>query len=148
VNTVVEKGILRTYLCDSYSARKLGRASTASASRGGGAGVGASTSNFVLRPGTDSNEAIVRATKRGLYVTEMMGFGFNAVTGDFSRGASGFWIEDGQLAYPVSEVTISLNVDQLWQSIDAVGSDLDMRTSTASPTLRVASMTVAGQAGS
>ncbi len=147
-NVVVEKGILRTVLCDSYSARKLGRASTASASRGGGAGVGASTSNFILRPGTDSNEAILRATPRGLYVTEMMGFGFNPVTGDFSRGAAGFWIEGGELAYPVSEVTISLNVDQLWQSIDAVGSDLDMRTSTASPTLRVASMTVAGTAGS
>jgi PmbA protein len=144
-NVVVEKGMLRTYLCDSYSARKLGRQSTASASRGGGAGVGPSTSNFVLKPGPDSNQAIVKATKRGLYVTEMMGFGFNPVTGDFSRGASGFWIEDGQLTYPVSEVTISLNVDQLWQSIDAVGSDLDLRTSTASPTLRVASMTVAGQ---
>jgi PmbA protein len=76
----------------------------------------------------------------------MMGFGFNAVTGDFSRGAAGFWIENGQLAYPVSEVTISLNVDQLWQSIDAVGSDLDMRTATASPTFRVAKMTVAGGA--
>ena len=68
----------------------------------------------------------------------MMGFGFNAVTGDFSRGAAGFWIENGELAYPVSEVTISLNVDQLWQRIDAVGSDLDLRTATASPTLRVA----------
>ncbi|MGO9836966.1 MAG: TldD/PmbA family protein [Polyangiaceae bacterium] len=146
-NLVVESGILRTYLCDSYSARKLGRESTASASRGGGAGVGPSTSNFVLQPGTDSNEAIVKATKRGLYVTEMMGFGFNAVTGDFSRGASGFWIEDGALSYPVSEVTISLNVDALWKSIDAVGSDLDLRTSTAAPTMRVAKMTVAGGAG-
>jgi PmbA protein len=145
-NVVVEKGILRTYLCDSYSARKLGRESTASASRGGGAGVGPSTSNFILAPGVDSNEAIVKGTKRGLYVTEMMGFGFNAVTGDFSRGASGFWIEDGQLAYPVSEVTISLNVDQIWQRIDAVGSDLDLRTSTASPTLRVEKMMVAGGA--
>jgi len=145
-NLVVDKGVLRTYLCDSYSARKLGRESTASASRGGGAGVGPSTSNFVLQPGTDSNEAIVKGTRRGLYVTEMMGFGFNAVTGDFSRGASGFWIEDGQLAYPVSEVTISLNVDSLWQSIDAIGNDLDLRTSTASPTLRVAKMTVAGGA--
>jgi PmbA protein len=145
-NLVVEK-VLRTYLCDSYSARKLGRESTASASRGGGAGVGPSTSNFVLQPGPDSNEAIVKATKRGLYVTEMMGFGFNAVTGDFSRGAAGFWIEDGALTYPVSEVTISLNVDSLWQSIDAVGSDLDLRTSTASPTIRVAKMTVAGGAG-
>jgi PmbA protein len=145
-NVVVEKGILRTFLCDSYSARKLSRESTGSASRGGGAGVGPSTSNFILQPGTDSNEAIVKATKRGLYVTEMMGFGFNAVTGDFSRGASGFWIEDGQLAYPVSEVTISLNVDELWKRIDAVGSDLDLRTSTAAPTLRVAKMTIAGGA--
>jgi PmbA protein len=143
-NLVVEKGVLRTFLCDSYSARKLGRESTASASRGGGAGVGPSTSNFVLQPGTDSNEAIVKATQRGLYVTEMMGFGFNAVTGDFSRGAAGFWIEAGELAHPVSEVTISLNVDKLWQAIDAVGSDLDLRTATAAPTIRVAKMTVAG----
>jgi PmbA protein len=109
--------------------------------------VGASTSNFVLQPGTDSNEAIVKGTARGLYVIEMMGFGFNAVTGDFSRGASGFWIENGQLAYPVSEVTISLNADSLWQSLDAIGNDLDLRTSTASPTIRVAKMTVAGGAG-
>lgn len=145
-NVVVEKGILRTYLCDSYSARKLGRESTASASRGGGAGVGPSTSNFVLQPGTDSNEAIVKGTPTGLYVTEMMGFGFNAVTGDFSRGAAGFWIEGGELTYPVSELTISLNIDQLWQSIDAIGSDLDLRTATAAPTLRVAKMTVAGGA--
>jgi PmbA protein len=145
-NVVVEKGVLKTFLCDSYSARKLGRESTASAARGGGAGVGPSTSNFVLQPGGDSNEAIVKATRRGLYVTEMMGFGFNGVTGDFSRGAAGFWIEEGQLAYPVSEVTISLNVDELWQRVDAVGSDLDLRTSTAAPTLRVSKMTVAGGA--
>jgi PmbA protein len=89
----------------------------------------------------------VKGTKRGLYVTDMMGFGFNAVTGDFSRGASGFWIEDGALAFPVSEVTISLNVDELWKRVDAVGSDLDMRSSTVAPTLRVAKMTVAGGAG-
>ena len=145
-NVVVENGILRTYLCDSYSARKLGRESTGNASRGGGAGVGPSTSNFVLQPGADTNQAIVRGTQRGLYVTEMMGFGFNAVTGDFSRGASGFWIENGELAYPVSEVTISLNVDDLWQRIDAIGSDLDLRTSTAAPTLRVGKMTIAGGA--
>jgi PmbA protein len=143
-NVVVEKGVLRTYLCDSYSARKLGRESTASAVRGGGAGVGPTTSNFVLQPGPDSNEAIVKGTARGLYVVEMMGFGFNAVTGDFSRGAAGFWIEDGKLAYPVSEVTISLNVDDMWQRIDAVGSDLDLRTATAAPTIRVGKMTVAG----
>jgi PmbA protein len=143
-NLVVEDGVLRTYLCDSYSARKLSRASTASASRSGGGGVGPSTSNLLLQPTTDSAQSILRATKRGLYVTEMMGFGFNAVTGDFSRGAAGFWIEDGELAFPVNEVTISLSLDQLWQSVDAVGDDLDLRTSTASPTLRVASMTIAG----
>jgi len=143
-NVVVEKGILRMFLCDSYSARKLGRESTASASRGGGAGVGASTTNFVLEPGADSNQSIVKGTKRGLYVTEMMGFGFNATTGDFSRGAAGFWIENGELAFPVSEVTISLNVDDLWKTIDAIGDDLDLRTATAAPTFRVAKMTIAG----
>ncbi|CAN5770494.1 TldD/PmbA family protein [soil metagenome] len=143
-NMVVEKGVLRTFLCDSYSGRKLSRPSTGNAARGGSAGVSCSTTNFILQPGTDSNEAIVKGTKQGLYVTDMMGFGFNAVTGDFSRGASGFWIENGELAYPVSEVTISLNVDELWKRIDAVGSDLDLRTATAAPTIRVAKMTVAG----
>ncbi len=143
-NVVVEKGILRTYLCDSYSARKLGRESTASASRGGGAGVGGGTSNFILSPTTDSPESILKSTQRGLYVTDMMGFGFNGTTGDFSRGASGFWIENGELTFPVSEVTISLNLDDLLKSIDAIGSDLDLRTSTASPTFRVAKMTIAG----
>jgi PmbA protein len=143
-NVVVERGVLSSYLCDSYSARKLGRASTASASRGGGGGVGPSTTNFLLEPSSTPAAEILKSTRRGLYVTEMMGFGFNAVTGDFSRGASGFWIENGELAYPVSEVTISLNVDDLWKRIDAVGDDLDQRSSTASPTLRVSSMTIAG----
>jgi PmbA protein len=143
-NVVVEQGTLRTFLCDSYSGRKLGRSSTASASRGGGGGVGPSTSNFLLQPTATPAADIVASTPRGLYVTEMMGFGFNAVTGDFSRGAAGFWIEDGKLAYPVSEVTISLNVDQLWQRIDAVGDDLDQRSAIASPTLRVSAMTIAG----
>ncbi|WP_437281025.1 metallopeptidase TldD-related protein [Sorangium sp. So ce375] len=143
-NVVVEQGVLKTYLCDSYSGRKLKRPPTASASRGAGGGVGPSTSNFMLRPTSTPAAEIVRSTSRGLYVTEMMGFGFNAVTGDFSRGASGFWIENGELAYPVSEVTISLNLDELLQRIDAVGDDLDLRTSTSSPTFRVSSMTIAG----
>ena len=143
-NVVVEQGVLRTYLCDSYSGRKLGHALTGSASRGSGGGVGPSTSNFMLQPTSTPPAEIVRSTQRGLYVTDMMGMGFNAVTGDFSRGASGFWIENGELAFPVSEVTISLNLDQLLQRIDAVGSDLDLRTSVAAPTLRVASMTIAG----
>lgn len=143
-NVLVQDGVLQMYLCDSYSGRKLGRAPTGNASRGSGGGVGPSTSNLLLQPTKTPPEEIVRSTKRGLYVTEMMGFGFNAVTGDFSRGASGFWIEDGQLAFPVSEVTISLNLDQILQRIDAVGSDLDLRTATAAPTFRVSAMTIAG----
>ena len=143
-NLVVENGVLRTYLCDSYSARKLSRASTGNASRGGGGGVGPSTTNFVLRPTATKAAEIVKSTARGLYVTEMMGFGYNPVTGDFSRGAAGFWIENGELVHPVSEVTISLNLDQMLQRIDAVGDDLDLRSATASPTLRISSMTIAG----
>ncbi|MCA9602975.1 MAG: TldD/PmbA family protein, partial [Myxococcales bacterium] len=117
-NVVVENGVLRTYLVDTYSGKKLSKASTASAARGSSGGVSPSTSNFILSAGTTPPEEIIRSTKRGLYVTEMMGFGFNAVTGDFSRGASGFLIEDGALGHAVSEVTISLNLDQLLQRID------------------------------
>ncbi len=143
-NLIVDRGILQGYQLDSYAGRKLNLATTANASRGGSGGVGIGSSNLHLLPGQSSPEDILRQTDKGLYVTNMMGFGFNAVTGDFSRGASGFWIERGELAFPVSEVTISLNLDQLLQHIDAVGSDLDPKTSIAAPTLRVSSMTLAG----
>jgi PmbA protein len=141
-NVVVERGELKTYLLDTYSARKLGMKSTGNAASMTGTGAG--TSNFFLAPGAQSREEILRSTKRGLYVTSMMGFGFNAVTGDFSRGATGYWIEDGELAFPVSEVTISLNFNALFGSIDAVGNDLDLKSGIASPTFRVARMTIAG----
>lgn len=144
-NTVIEAGVLRTFLNDSYCARKLGMESTASASRGSSGGVSPSTSNFILQPGTKTPEEILKESDRAFYVTEMMGFGFNAVTGDFSRGAAGFWVEGGEKRYPVSEVTISLNLDTLLKRIDAVGNDLDLRTSIASPTFRVSSMTLAGR---
>ncbi len=143
-NVVVEGGVLRTFLLDSYCARKLGKASTASAGRSGG-GVGASTSNLLLSPGSQSPEELIASTPRGLFVTEMMGFGFNAVTGDFSRGAAGFWIENGKLAFPVSEITISANLDQLLKNIDGVANDLVLKTSMAAPTLRVSEMTIAGE---
>jgi PmbA protein len=142
-NVVVDRGVLKTYLLDSYSARKLKTESTGNASRGGGR-VGASTTNFFMRPGEQSAEDLVASTDRALYVTSMMGFGFNAVTGDFSRGAAGFWIENGKRAYPVSEVTISLNLDDLLKRIDAVASDLDHRTAVSTPTFRVSEMTIAG----
>ena len=143
-NCLVERGVLKMYLCDSYSGRKLSRASTANASRGSGGGVGVSTTNFICQAGDLTGEEIVAKTERGLYVTEMIGFGFNAITGDFSRGAAGFWIENGELTHAVSEVTISLNLDELLKRIDLVGSDLDWKSSTVTPTLRVSSMTIAG----
>jgi PmbA protein len=144
-NLVVEAGVLRTVLCDVYSGRKLGRSSTGSAGRGVGGSPGPTTSNFILEAGTRSPEDILAEVERGLYVTDMMGFGFNPVTGDFSRGAAGFWIENGQKAFPVSEITISCNFDELWKRIDAVGNDPDRRSSTVAPTLRVSRMTIAGR---
>jgi len=143
-NVVVAGGVLKTYLMDTYSARKLALKSTGSASRSPAGGVSPSTSNLILRPGSQSRDELVANTKHGFYVTGMMGFGFNGVTGDFSRGASGFLVQDGKLAAPVSEVTISLNLDQLLRRIDAVADDLDQRTAIASPTFRVSSMTLAG----
>ncbi|MEM7449733.1 MAG: TldD/PmbA family protein [Myxococcota bacterium] len=142
--TVVEQGVLKSYLLDSYSGRKLGLESTASAARGSSGGVGPTTTNFIMQAGTIGATELIDDTESGLYVTDMMGFGFNAVTGDFSRGATGFWIEKGTLAYPVSEVTISLNLNDLLQRIDSVADDLDLKTATAVPTFRVSSMTVAG----
>ena len=144
-NVVVKEGELKSYLLDSYAGRKLGMPSTASASRGSSGGVGIGTTNFILSAGQQTPEELLASTPRGLYVTEMMGFGFNAVTGDFSRGASGFLIENGELGHAVSEVTISLNLDQLLKRIDGVANDLDLRTSVASPTFRVSEMTIAGR---
>jgi len=142
-NVLVAAGELRTFLCDVYAARKLGRRSTGSAGRGIGGGPHVTTTNLILRPGKTAPEEIEKLP-RGFYVTDLMGFGFNAVTGDYSQGAGGFWIEDGARAFPVSEVTISANFDDLWKSVDAVGADLDTRSSVQVPTFRVSKMTIAG----
>jgi PmbA protein len=143
-NVVVDKGVLGPVLCDVYSARKLGRQSTGSAGRGIGGNPGPTTSNLVMQPGEMKREDLLRDTKRGLYVTSLMGFGFNPVTGDFSRGAQGFWIENGELTFPVSEVTIAASFDDILKRIDAVADDLQLRSSTAAPTFRVSHMTLAG----
>ena len=144
-NVVVEAGVLKTVLCDVYSARKLGRRSTGSAGRGVGGSPGPTTSNLIMQPGDISREELLRQTGSGLYVTSMMGFGFNPITGDFSRGAAGFWIENGELTFPVSEITVSANFDDLLKNIDLVASDMALKTSTACPTFRVAQMTIAGK---
>ena len=145
-NPVVDKGVLAPVLCDVYSGRKLGRGSTGSAGRGIGGNPGPTTSNLIMAAGRMTRDQLLRDTPRGLYVTQLMGFGFNPVTGDFSRGAQGFWIEGGELTFPVSEVTIAANFDQILKRIDAVADDLVLRSSTAAPTFRVSHMTLAGSA--
>jgi PmbA protein len=144
-NVVVDAGRLETYLLDSYSARKLGLASTGNASRGVGSGPGVGATNLWLEPGDATLDEIVADTPRGLLVTSLFGHGFNAVTGDFSRGAAGIWIENGQRSHAVEEITIAGNLGQMLLDVDAVGSDLLWLGRVAAPSLRVARMTVAGE---
>jgi PmbA protein len=141
---LVENGILKNYVMNAYTARKLGMASTGNASRGlaGAPGIGAG--NFYLEPGTLTPEQIIGEVKSGLYVTETMGFGVNLVTGDYSQGAAGLWIENGELAYPVEEITIAGNLKDMYRNISAIGNDLVFRSASAAPTLRIESMMIAG----
>ena len=141
---VVERGQLQSYLLDTYSGKKLGMKSTGNASRSVGEAPGVSPANFYLASGKDSPEKIIKSVKTGLYVTEMIGFGVNMVTGDYSRGAAGLWIENGEFAFPVEEITIAGNLKEMLQNIDMVGDDLEMRGRIASPTVKISSMTVAG----
>src|SRR5439155_1165167 len=138
--TVVERGMLTSYLLDTYSGRKLGLASTGNASRGIGESPSVGPTNFYLVPGTTAPAEILRSVREGLYVTELIGFGVNMVTGDYSRGAAGFWIENGELAYPVEEITIAGNLKQMFADIEVVGSDLEFRGRIASPTIKIREM--------
>ena len=142
--TVVEKGWLKSYLLDTYSGKKLGLRSTGNASRSVGESPSVGPTNFYLLPGSKKAEDIIRTVKDGLYVTELIGFGINMVTGDYSRGAAGFWIENGELTYPVEEITIAGNLKRMFMDIELVGSDLVFRGRIASPTLKIADMMVAG----
>jgi PmbA protein len=141
---VVENGVLQTWLLNTYSARKLGLKSTHNASRGLAGTPGIGCGNLYLEPGTLTPEEIIAQTQTGLYVTSLMGFGTNIVTGDYSRGATGLWIENGQLTHAVEEVTIAGNLAEMLLNVTAVGNDLVFRGSVASPTLRIDSMTIAG----
>ena len=134
-----------TYLLDSYSARKLKLQPTGNASRGVGDSPGVSTTNLYLEPGTHSPQEIIASVKHGLYVTELIGFGVNGVTGDYSRGAGGMWIENGELTYPVQEITIAGNLKEMFKSIEMIGNDLHWRSSVVSPTLKIAEMMIAGE---
>jgi len=141
---VIERGVLKSYLLNSYAARKLGFKTTGNASRGlaGNAGIG--HGNFFIEKGVQSPEQIVSAISNGFYVTELMGFGVNIVTGDYSRGAAGLWIRNGELSFAVSEVTIAGNLKDMLTNVEAIGSDLEFRGSEAAPTLKIGEMTVGG----
>ncbi len=140
---LVGEGVLESYLLDSYSARKLALHSTHHASRDG-AGVGVSTTNLMLKAGVTAPEDLIRSVRNGLYVTELIGFGVNGVTGDYSRGAVGLWIDNGELAYPVDEVTVAGNLLEMFAAIEGIGNDLVLRDRTVAPTLLIGRMVVAG----
>ncbi len=142
---VIEGGVLTSYLLNSYTARKLGLKTTGNASRGitGNAGVG--HGNLFFTAGREAPAEIIASVRNGFYVTELLGFGVNIVTGDYSRGAAGLWIENGELAYPVSGVTIAGNLGRMLMEIEKIGSDLEFRRgSVAAPTLLIHEMTVSG----
>lgn len=144
VTPVIESGVLRNYLLNCYTARKLGLKTTGNASRGLAGPPVVGPKNFYLQPGMQSPEEIIRSVPNGFYVTELIGFGVNIVTGDYSRGAAGLWIENGELTYPVEEVTIAGRLPEMLRHVSAIGSDLEFRSALASPTLLVEGMTVAG----
>lgn len=141
---VIEDGVLRSWLLDCYAARRLGLESTGSASRGIGDFPAAGPSNFFLAAGTHSPEQIIASVERGLYVTSLSGFGVNNVTGDYSRGAAGLWIERGTFVHPVEEVTLAGNLLEMLRDVEMVGDDLRLRTRIASPTLKIREMTLGG----
>jgi PmbA protein len=140
---IIDKGVLTTWILDLRSARQLGLKSTGHASRGTSSPPGPSTTNLWLEPGSVPRDSMIRDIQSGLYITEMIGMGVNGVTGDYSRGATGFWIDKGELAYPVSEITVAGNLVDMFRNLTAA-SDLTFRYGTDAPTLRIDGMTIAG----
>lgn len=142
---VIENGILKSFLLNTYTAKKLGLETTANASRGLAGTPGIGPGNYFLQPGTRAPKQIIADIKDGLYITEFLGHGANLVTGDYSRGASGMWIVNGELAYPVEEITVAGNLKDMFNNISEIGCDLEFRGSVASPTIRIDGLTVGGE---
>jgi PmbA protein len=140
---LIEDGVLTTWLLDCASAKQLGLQTTGHAARGTGGPPSPSPTNLFMEPGVLAPAALMAGIKEGFYITDLMGMGVNMVTGDYSRGASGFWIENGALAYPVAEVTIAGNLKDMFLNLTPAN-DLEFRHGTNAPTLRVEGMTVAG----
>lgn len=142
--TLVEGGVLRSWVLDTYTGRKLGLSSTRSAWRGLGGSPSPGTSNLWMDNGTRSLDELVKELDQGLLVTDTFGGGANTVTGDYSQGAVGLWIEKGEVAYAVNELTIASTLGEMWMGIDGLANDRDPTRSTSAPSFRVGQMTVAG----
>jgi PmbA protein len=142
---VIENGVLKSYLMNTYTAKKLGLATTGNASRGLAGTPGIGPGNYFLQPGAKTPKEMIAGIKEGLYVTEFLGHGANLVTGDYSRGASGLWISGGEFAYPVEEITVAGNLKEMFFNISEIANDLEFRGSVASPTLRIDGLTVGGE---
>ena len=142
---VIDKGILTSYLLNTYTAKKLGFQTTGNASRGLAGTPGIGPGNYFLQPGARTQQQLIGDVREGLYVTEFLGMGVNLVTGDYSRGASGLWISGGELAYPVEEITVAGNLKEMFLNISEIASDLEFRGAVASPTLRMDGLTVGGE---
>jgi len=140
---IIEDGVLTTWLLDTASAKQLGLTTTGHAARGTGGPPSPSTTNFYMEAGKLSPDELIADIREGLYLTELMGMGVNGVTGDYSRGAGGFWIENGKIAYPVSEITIASNLKDMFRNLTPAN-DLVFRYGTNAPTIRVEGMTIAG----
>ena len=140
---LIENGELKTWVMDLRSARQLGLETTGNASRGTSSPPSPSSSNLYLEAGDVSPAELMADIKEGLYVTELIGFGVNGVTGDYSRGASGFWIENGEITHAVNEITIAGNLIDMFAHV-SVANDLVFRYGTDAPTLRIDGLTLAG----
>jgi len=142
---IVENGVLQNYLHSTYSARKLGSRSTGNGSRAASGSIMVGPTNFYLEPGTSAPEEIIESVKSGLYVIELIGHGVNTVSGDYSRGVVGLWIENGKLAFPVQEITIAGNLRDMLNDVDAIGNDLTFLGPIASPTIKIRQMVISGE---
>jgi len=138
--TIVEKGVLKNYLCNTYAARKLKLQSTANSS-----GTEVVPHNFFLQPGSESPERMIASMDKGLILIRTIGHGLNPITGDISRGAFGLWVEKGEIVYPVSEITISGNLADILKQTVSIGNDLEFRSLFAGPTVKIEELLIAGK---